>query len=78
MRKKQLLIPVPLVMHTRLKWAARQEGKSMSTIVRGLIQSYLEGDLEPTPVAMPRSPQKPRGNQAFYDELAALVDEALS
>lgn len=75
MRKKNLIVPMPLALHTRLKWRARQEGKSMSWIVRGLINAFLNGDLEPDPVAMPRSPQK---KQDFYDELADMVNEAVS
>lgn len=73
MAKKAVLVHMPLAMHTKLKWRARQEKKSMARIIRGLIQSYLEGDIDPpTSHRISKDPE-----WDIYDELAAKVDEAV-
>jgi hypothetical protein len=48
MRKKQLLIPVSLALHTKLKFKAKSDGLSMSEAVRRLIVEYVGGDVEVT------------------------------
>lgn len=62
-KKKQILVPVTVAMHTKLKWEARQRGQSMSHIVRELIEEFLDGEIGPAP--------------DVYDQLAAKVERAV-
>lgn len=69
--KKHLIIPMTLAMHTKLKWKAHQEGRSMSRVVRGLISEYLDGERNPESVA-------PDGTaDDFYDYLHDFVKSAV-
>lgn len=67
MNKKSLIVPIPLAMHTKLKWRAKQEGRSMSKVVRGLITEYLDG--ERSPVSVDAGGEE----HDFYDDLYARV-----
>lgn len=69
--KKLLVVPMTLAMHTKLKWRAKQEGRSMSKVIRGLVTEYLGGETNPTSV-------KADGSQNdFYEELYEKVSRAV-
>ena len=84
MSRKSLIVPMTVAMHTKLKWAARREGKSMSRLMRGLIQAYLDGEVKvigdgrlPKGASSTRISQPEPAAWAVYDEIAAKVDQAL-
>jgi len=61
-KKVAMMVPMTVAMHARLKVRARSEGRSMSAIIRELVDGYLgTSALEPD----------------FYDELSQKVLAAL-
>lgn len=81
MSKKLLVVPMSLALHTKLKWHCRQEGRSMSRTVRGLIHGYLNGSftLEDQHLAMDPTgpPGRPTEREDFYEELYEKVSRAV-
>lgn len=63
--KKTLIVPMTVGQHTRLKFAARKEGRSMSAIVREVVDQYLE------------TPHRRGGDAEVYEELSAKIHAVL-
>lgn len=80
--KKSILVPVSLAMHAKLKYRARQDGHSISAVVRALIDGYLSGSIVldagavqaakglPPGHLKPRSEPDPSG---VIEEIAAMA-----
>jgi predicted DNA-binding protein len=42
MTGKYFIVPASVALHARMKYRAKQEGRPMTKIIRGLIEEYLE------------------------------------
>ena len=46
-KKMSLMVPVTVAMHTKLKYRADVEGRSMAALVRDMVDEYLGVEVEP-------------------------------
>lgn len=62
--RKQLLVNIPVALHAKLKFRARQEGRSMTAIVKEAIEDRLG------------LPYEPSVQEQLADDLEALLESA--
>ena len=75
---KAILVPMPMALHTRFKHRVGQDQRSMSDVTRGLIESYLAGEVNPGHSPMPRIPREPvEDSVSVIDQVAAMVHDAV-
>lgn len=67
-RDRLLTVPISVALHTKLKWRAKKEDRSMASIVRSLVEGYLSGETEVS---------KPGDEPDFYDHLYEKVSSAV-
>lgn len=79
MRRKNLLIPMPLALHTKLKFKAKSDGVSMSEVVRQLVGGYVNGTVElGEPQVQVARPTVVEELPDVYDQLADRTREVLN
>ncbi len=78
MTKAAILVPMPVALHTRFKHRVGQDQRSMSDVTRGLIESYLAGEVHPSHSPMPRIPRETvEEGTSVIDQVAAMVHDAV-
>jgi hypothetical protein len=82
--QKLLVIPVPVALHTKLKWRAKKDDKSMARIIRALVTGYLAGEYDivahlkadPTPQQGRPIKRPPQDREDFYEDLFKRIKGA--
>jgi hypothetical protein len=86
MTQKAIIVPVSLALHTKFKHRCAQDGRSMSQVVRALMEMHVEGLTTPDPTALakaepfPWRAERQRKREAeldVYDEIDAMAKELL-